>query len=374
VSKKPSRISLFWTELGGGGVERVMLTLAEIFLERGIETDIVLLRAEGDLAGEIPSGARVFDLGAQRLIACIPGLVRYLRQHRPPVLLSAQKTVNCAALLARALSMAPTRVVISVHSTLSTLVNLSDWRDRVAVHLVRFMYPYADRTITVSKEAAEDLSHFIGLNRGEIDVIYNPVIGPNVKGKVEKSVDHPWFSDESIPVILGVGRLLEQKDFPTLIQAFAKLRTSRSSRLAILGEGDRRPFLEDCVERLGLSEHVWMPGFKPNPLKYMANADVFVLSSKREGLGNVLIEAMACGTPVVSTDCKSGPSEILKGGEYGRLVPVGDSSALAAAIEEALDGHVSPAPRSALDRFRRDKVAEQYLDTLSNAAQGCREH
>jgi glycosyltransferase involved in cell wall biosynthesis len=117
-----------------------------------------------------------------------------------------------------------------------------------------------------------------------------------------------------------------------------------------------------------------MPGFKPNPLKYMANADVFVLSSKREGLGNVLIEAMACGTPVVSTDCKSGPSEILKGGEYGRLVPVGDSSALAAAIEEALDGHVSPAPRSALDRFRRDKVAEQYLDTLSNAAQGCREH
>ena len=236
------------------------------------------------------------------------------------------------------------------------------------------MYPYADRTITVSKEAAEDLSHFIGLNRGEIDVIYNPVIGPNVKGKMEKSVDHPWFSDESIPVILGVGRLLEQKDFPTLIQAFAKLRTSRSSRLVILGEGDRRPFLEDCVERLGLSEHVWMPGFKPNPLKYMANADVFVLSSKREGLGNVLIEAMACGTPVVSTDCKSGPSEILKGGEYGRLVPVGDSSALAAAIEEALDGHVSPAPRSALDRFRRDKVAEQYLDTLSNAAQGCREH
>lgn len=367
VSKKPSRISLFWTELGGGGVERVMLTLAEIFLERGIETDIVLLRAEGDLAGEIPSGARVFDLEAKSLLASLPKLVQYLRNHRPTILLSAQATVNCVAILARALSGARTQIVISIHSTLSLWAK--DWRQRMAVQLMRLTYPYSDRTIAVSEGVARDLSRLIGLRRKEIEVAYNPVIGADLIVRKMKPVNHPWFLNENIPVILGVGRLLEQKDFPTLIQAFAKLRKSRSSRLVILGEGERRPFLEDCVERLGLSEHVWMPGFKPNPLKYMANADVFVLSSKREGLGNVLIEAMACGTPVVSTDCPSGPAEILENGKHGRLVPVGDPAALAVAIEEALDGHVLPAPRSALDRFRRDTVAEQYLDILCDAVQ-----
>jgi len=345
-----------------------MITLADEFLERGIDTDIVLMRREGCLEDSVPSQARVFDLGVHNIILGPPAVAQYLRRRRPSVLLSAGYT-NRIALLARELIQASTSIVISEHNVVSNSASNSSLPDWLLQKLTKWTYPLAEQMIAVSEGVADDVSQSLAFRREDFEVVYNPVIGPETFERAEQTVEHPWFSDASTPLILGVGRLVEQKDFSTLLRAFAKVRENRRPRLVILGEGKKRPALEWQAERLGVENAVWMPGFVSNPLKYMAKTSVFTLSSMWEGLGNVLIEAMACGTPVVSTDCSSGPAEILKGGKYGRLVPVGDPSALAAAIEDALDGRVPPAPRSALDRFRRDTVAEQYLDILSSVAQ-----
>lgn len=359
-----SHVALFWTRLQGGGAERIMLTLAEEFLNRGIETDIVLVRKEGDLVDDIPSEARIFDLQAPRILASLPGLVRYLRKRQPPVLLSALST-NCIALWARALSRVSTRVIISEHSALSNY-NSQLTLDWVLKQLVRFTYPFADRVIAVSEGVAESISTSVGLSKEEVDVVYNPVVGTKTSKKAKENVDHIWFSQKDCSVVIGVGRLIEEKNFSNLIRAFSIIsKEKESSKLVILGEGKERSRLEALADYLDVSDQVWMPGFVSNPLKYMARASVFALSSRSEGLPTVLIEAIASGVPVVATDCNSGPREILEGGKYGRLVPTEDASALATAILEALDGQIEPAPRSALDRFRQGEVAERYLDILS---------
>jgi len=360
-----SHVALFWTRLQGGGAERIMLTLAEEFLDRGIETDIVLVRKEGELVEDIPSEARVFDLQAPRILASLPELVRYLQRRQPPVLLSALST-NYIALWARALSRVSTRVVISEHSALSGSNSQRSFQEWGLTQLARFTYPFADGVIAVSEGVAESISTSIGLRKEKIDVVYNPVVGPKMSKKGEENIDHPWFSQKNCPVVIGVGRLIEEKDFSNLIRAFSVVsKEKEASKLVILGEGKERSRLEALAHSLGVSDQLWMPGFVSSPLKYMARASVFALSSRSEGLPTVLIEAIASGAPVVATDCPSGPREILEGGKYGRLVPTEDASALATAIAEALDGEIEPAPTSALDRFRRDKVAERYLDILS---------
>ncbi len=343
----------------------MMLALTEEFLERRIEVDVVLMEKKGELVNNVPAGARVFDLEASQIITGPPALAQYLRQRRPSVLLSAGYT-NRIAVLARTIARTSTPIVISERNTLSVSTSNSSLPDWVIDQLTKWTYPLADRMIAVSKGVAEDICRSLGFNRKEFEVVYNPVIGPDTFERAEETVEHPWFSDGGIPLILGVGRLAEQKNFSTLLRAFAEVVRTHRARLVILGEGKKRTVLERRADALGVSDHVWMPGFVSNPLRYMSRASVFVLSSRWEGLGNVLVEAMACGTPVVSTDCLSGPSEILEGGEHGRLVPVEDPHAMAAAIEEALDGDIDPAPQSALDRFRRDQVADQYLDILSS--------
>lgn len=348
-------------------MEPVMLTLAEEFLERGIETDIVLMQRKGERTDNVPSRARVFDLEAHHVVMAPTALAQYLRRQRPSVLLSAGYT-NRIALLARLLAGTSTSIVISEHSMLTIPSSESILPNWVLDQLTKWTYPLADRMIAVSEGVAEEFSQSLDFSRENFDVIYNPVIGPETPKLAGQIVEHPWFSDKSTPVVLGVGRLVEQKNFLTLLRAFERVRESRKSRLVILGEGKRRPALEKEAKKLGLRSQIWMPGFVSNPLKYMSDASLFVLSSKwGEGLGNVLIEAMACGTPVVSTNCPGGPTEILENGEHGRLVPAENSTALAAAVEDALDGLVPPAPPSAVDRFRRDTVAEQYLDVLSSA-------
>lgn len=361
-----SRISLFWGDLTGGGIEHVMITLAEEFLHRGVETDIILLQRKGELQGRLPPDARVFNLEAERLFESVPALAEYFRDHHPFALLSAAPYLNRVALFARVLAGVSIPIVISEHNVSPIAGSNSFLPDWGLMQLTRQIYSLADRMIAASEAIAEGVSRSLELRREEFDIIYNPVVGPKTFELAEQSVDHPWFSDERQPVVLGAGRLVKDKGFSTLLRAFAQIRETRRARLAILGEGKKRPALEQEAKQLGVSDHVWMPGFVSNPMKYMADASVFVLSSKSEGLGNVLIEAMACGTPVVSTDCPGGPSEILEEGKYGKLVPVEDPTALATGIEAALDGDVEPAPRSALDRFRRDRVAEQYLNVLGS--------
>jgi glycosyltransferase involved in cell wall biosynthesis len=211
----------------------------------------------------------------------------------------------------------------------------------------------------------EDMAQVTGIPRERITVIFNPsVVGTEVAEKARAPLDHPWFELGQPPVLVAVGRLQEQKDYPTMIRAFAQVRQARPVRLLILGEGKERPVLEAQIEELGLQEDVSLPGFVTNPYAYLARASLFVLSSRWEGLPTVLIEALCCSTPVVSTDCPSGPREILQGGKYGRLVPVGDAEALARAITAALDEQRTSPPPESWQPYDLNNIVDQYVNLL----------
>jgi glycosyltransferase involved in cell wall biosynthesis len=346
----------------GGGAEQTMLKLAGGIAARGYDVDLVLAQVEGELLNKIPESVRVVNLNSKRVLTSLTALVRYLRRERPAALLSVLH-YNIVALWARALARVPTRVVVSERNMLSWEVRnfSSDLRWRLMPLLTRIFYPWADEIVAVSKGVADDLSLTSHLSPSRIRVIYNPVVTPDFRRLCREPLEHPWFVTGAPHVVLAVGRLIAQKDFPSLIRAFAQVR---DARLMILGEGDERPELEGLVKRLGLQDVVSLPGFIENPYPYMARASVFVLSSRWEGLPGVLVEAMACGTPLVAADCPSGPREILADGKYGRLVPVHDVNALAEAINSALQGKVPPPPPESGKPFEIDVVVEQYLDAL----------
>jgi glycosyltransferase involved in cell wall biosynthesis len=230
--------------------------------------------------------------------------------------------------------------------------------------LVRRYYPWADEIVAVSQGVADDLLELTDLPPSKVRVLPNPVVTPELVQRAAEPLDDPWFTAGAAPVVLGAGRLDQQKDFPTLIRAFAAVRSRRPARLVILGEGPERGQLESLVEELGITADVRLPGFVSNPFSYMARAAVFVLSSAWEGMPGVLIQAMACGAPVVATDCESGPREALAGGKYGRLVPVGDHLALADAIAGTLDALRPSLPPEALEPYTREGAADRYLRLL----------
>jgi glycosyltransferase involved in cell wall biosynthesis len=357
-------LAIFLPDLNGGGAQRVTLNLVQGIAERGYNVDLVLARAKGPFLDEVPESVRIVDLKASRTSFCLPTLVCYLRRARPNALLSAIQHVNIIALWARRLSNISTRVVVSEHSVSSELAQYAPtWRGRLMPQLGRF-YAWADGIIAVSQGVGDDLTRITGIPRSAIRVIYNPVITPELRQKAQASLKHPWFEADQPPVILAAGRLAASKDFPTLLRAFAQVRASRPVRLMILGEGEERATLETLVRQLGLEQEVSLPGFVENPYAYMRRAALFVLSSKSEALPTVLIEALYCGLPLVSTRCPGGAREILADGRYGQLVPVGDETALAQAIEMTLDGK-SPAPSPEGWRcFEMDVAVTQYLEAL----------
>jgi glycosyltransferase involved in cell wall biosynthesis len=406
----PNHIALFMPSLGGGGVERVMFNLARTFLERGYRVDLLVCRAAGPFRDQVPAQLRVVALRAApvwwaRLLIlaadpkglktwlrsllfpfqgfgefrCFADLLRYLRRERPSVLLSAMKKPNFMAVWARHLLGVPTRVIISEHNTFSLSQNSplkKKWkrRQRHLPAMVRRVYSGADTIIAVSDGVAADLVQCTGILRERIRTIYNPIVTPDLLSQSRAPLDHPWLQPGAQPVVLGMGRLHEQKDFPTLLRAFARVRAKQAARLMILGEADAkhpafRAELMTLATQLGIVDDVAFPGFVANPFAYLARAAVFVLSSTWEGLPSVLIEALACGCPVVSTDCPSGPAEILENGKYGPLVPVGDEVTLAEAILSVLN---TPPNRDWLRArgalFAVDHVADRYLETLLSSA------
>ncbi|MFQ5784522.1 MAG: glycosyltransferase [Alphaproteobacteria bacterium] len=376
-------LALFVADLSGGGATRVMLTLGREFAARGLRVDLVTLRARGRLQATPGPLLRVVELGGRfddaswiaakrgrRLIAGVPAFVRYLRRRKPGVVLAATFAVNVAAVAARDMARNGVRVVVSEHMHFSR--DSRNRRKRHQLWLARRFYRRADGVIAVSDGVAADLARVTGLSRGEIARIYNPVVSPDLAERASAPLEHPWFAAGAPPVILGVGRLAPPKDFPALLRAFARVRAVRPARLMILGEGkseDDRDTLLALAERLGVAADVALPGFVDNPLPYMARASVFVLSSRWEGLGNVVIEALACGCPVVSTDCPSGPAEILDGGRFGTLVAVGDDTPMADAILTILDAPPSgDAPRARAAEFSVDAAVNQYLSVLFGRA------
>lgn len=370
----PPRICLFLPDLGGGGAERMMVNLANGFADRGVNVDVVLAAMRGPYCTEVSPKVRLIDLESRRTATSIGGLVGYLRSSRPSVVLSTLKHANIVALVAKRMARVDTPVFIREANTISRERTVT-LRDRLVRAMVPRIYAWADGIIAVSEGVAEDIHRCTGISRSKIHTIYNPVVTPDMSRLMQEEVDHPWFvADATDPVILGVGRLDTQKDFPTLIRAFACVRRSVNAKLLILGEGPERAQLLELASSLGVVNHVSLPGFVSNPFAFMARSAVFALSSAWEGLPGALIQAMACGCTVVSTDCPSGPSEILDRGRYGTLVPVGDVRRMAAALLEALRSPRDPdALRRRAGTFSRDRICEEYLKTLLGTApvEGC---
>jgi glycosyltransferase involved in cell wall biosynthesis len=278
-------------------------------------------------------------------------------------MLSALNHANVIAIIARSLARVQFRLVVSERSTLSESKTLL-FLGRLMPWFVRWFYPKADKVLCVSQGVADDLTEKIGISRETVSVIYNPVVSDELIEKSYATIDHEWFGVGEPPVILGVGRLTEQKDFTSLLQAFAKVRSMRPVRLVIIGEGELRTPLERLAQDLGIAADVLMPGFIANPFPWMRSAALFVLSSRWEGLPNALIEAMACGTSVVSTDCPSGPMEILENGRWGRLVPIAAPNALAHAIQATLDDSDKPKVTVRANDFNVKFAADAYLSLL----------
>jgi glycosyltransferase involved in cell wall biosynthesis len=356
-------VALFLPSFRGGGVERYGVNIATGLAADGLRVDLVVRSAEGPYLEQVPPEVRVFDLSVSRVAGALVPLTRYLRRERPKALLSAGDSANVVAICAKRLARTPTRVVVGTHTV---SMRSSSFRARwVVPAAVRWSYGRADGMLAVSQGVADHLAEVMGYPRERVQVIYNPVVTHALLSARYAKPDHRLLESEGLPVLLAIGRLRKVKNFALLLRAFARVRAERDVRLLILGEGRERAALERLAGELGIRDAVDLPGFVTNPFAYMTNAALFVLSSDREGLSNVLIEAMACGCPVVSTNCPTGPSEILEGGKHGRLTPVGDDEALARAILYTLD---NPPDREHLRQramdFHVDLIVKQYRELL----------
>ena len=377
--EKPLRIALVIPHLGGGGAERSVLKLARGLIERGHAVDILVFKKMDTYADEFPPQARQFILKPGRvngfrdrirlarrfgfrilrflrrdLLGDARSVAAYIDEERSDCILPSLPRAKSATLLA--LCCTEQKPVI-----IPMMRNVVMNRNRRFRKLYSILFPKADHIVTVSDGVADNAALKLGIPRERISRIHNPADIAEIELLARAVPDHPWMSDDGPPVILGAGRLARVKDFPTLLKAFRRVSRNRDVRLIILGEGSWRNRLENMIRKMGLQEKVSLPGWVSNPYAFMSRASMFVLSSKFEGLGNVLIEAVACGCPCVSTNCPSGPAEILDNGRFGPLVPVGNDSALAAAMERVLD---SPPKKETLlaraQEFSFDASVELY--------------
>lgn len=356
------RCAVFAPDMAGGGAERAALQLAGGLAARGVTTDLVLASAVGPRMPEISDDVNVVDLGARRVLTSIPALVRYLRTSRPDAMVSVLDHANVVALWARRVAGHPKRLVVVEQNNLTSAAGHGkSRRDRIMPRVVNRFYPWADVVAGVSAGVLDDLKrHATSVAPERFRVIYNPIVTDDIAGMAAEPLDHPWFQGDD-QVFVAAGRYRPQKDFPTLIRAFAEVRSRRPARLVILGDGPDRAELESLIEELGVGADVELFGYTDNPYAFFSRATAFVLSSRWEGLPTVLIEALSCGAPVVATDCPNGPEEILDGGRYGLLLPVGDVEALASGLEMALDGEVPEPPRESWSPYTLEAVVDDYL-------------
>lgn len=365
----PRRIAVFLYgyDAPGSGTQSRTLTLARAFAARGHAVDAVVVRAGDALRAEISAPIGLSELHAwttrlpalsaswrAMLYGSVPALARYVRRQRPDVLLSSATHIHLAALWAWRLAGARGRLVLRESN------HPNGAQQRFAY---RF-YRWADAVIAVSDGVARHVIAAARLPSSHVNTVYNPLELEAIRVQARAPVPHPWLEPGRPPVLLAVGRLTPQKDFRMLLRAFARLRALRPARLIVLGDGSPSR-LSRLAGRLGISDDLAFCGYVPNPFAYMARAAVFVLTSAWEGLPGALIEALACGCPVVSTDCPSGPAEILEGGAYGPLVPVGDDAALAAAIASVLATTPDRARlRKRAAAFSVDAATQGYLRVL----------
>jgi glycosyltransferase involved in cell wall biosynthesis len=361
ISNNGRRLAIFLPSLEGGGAERAMCRLAIGFAKRCVPVDLVLAKKIGPYLQHVPTTVRVINLNSSRMLASVPGLVRYLHNERPSCLISALSHANVVAIFSHLLARSPAKLIVSERTPpFQSQANAKFLRDRILPYLIRALYNRADHIIAVSRGVADQLA-VLGVPRNKIAVIHNPVVDNALLEKAKETLDHPWFVPHAPPVIVAAGRLVKEKDFQTLIRAFSLVRKARPVRLVILGEGESRIELHHLAQQLGVADDVSLPGFVDNPYKYMKRATVFTLSSLFEGFGNVIVEAMACGAPIISTNCPSGPAEILENGRWGRLTAVGDAIQLAKAIEEVLGEVIHPDVKARAAIFSIENMTDEYL-------------
>lgn len=371
---QPKRVAFLLPNLKAGGLERIGLNLIKGMIHCNVKLDLVLTSAEGEFLNDVPAAIRVINLkspigyGIKTASQVTIPLMNYIRKEKPDIIVSHLYIYNVFAAIAKLLAISPANLVLVEHAVIyrskTEAKGIQGW---LLPLLIRYFYPLANAVVAVSHSLARQFEADLNLKPGIIKTIYNPALDESLFTKAQEPVDHPWFKDGESPVILGVGRLVVQKDFASLINAFSIVRQSQRARLIILGDGSEKRKLEAQVRELGLENDVALPGFTANPYAYMARAKVFVLSSAWEGLPTVLIEAMALGTPVVSTNCKSGPEEILDSGKYGELVSVGNSEAIAQAILSVLSGESKQAEPYWLHQFTWETSLQKYIELLGIA-------
>ncbi|MCG5534582.1 glycosyltransferase [Ectothiorhodospira mobilis] len=363
-----SQICFFIPSFGDGGVERMLVNTARGMASLGARVDFIVKQTNAPYLEQLPENVRLIELGDGSQRSITRRFREYLQTHRPDAVISAKGRDNSIAIAAKKVAPTETRFYLRPGTAVSARLDnrrINPLRRWWKLRGIRRLYAQADRIIAVSEGVAEDIARSVRIPRSEITVIRNPNITPEFFQMGAEPPEHPWFKNSSIPVIAGMGGLRRQKDFPTLLRAFTKLRTHRPARLVIFGEGRQHERLESLARELGIAEDVDLPGFTRNPYSHLSRSAMFVLSSLWEGSPNVLTEAMALGTPVVATDCHSGPREILDGGRLGKLVPVGDPESLARAMQETLD---RPRPaadlKAATEEYTMEKSAGRYLDTM----------
>lgn len=370
------RVALFAPSMIWGGAEKMFGRLGEGFIECGLSVDLVLATASGPNMEGLHPEIRVVDLGCGRLLRSVWPLARYMDEQRPDVVISTLDHANLVAVWARGLARHSPFLILREANTMSAAARgATDVRDRLCPSLARAFYPRADVVVAVSKGVGQDLVEKVGLPAQMVRVIHNPTFHPEILAQMAEPVDHPWMTDGGPPIVLSLGRLSKQKRYDTLIEAVSKAVQQQPMRLIIFGEGEERGRLESKAWELGIQESVSLPGFRSNPYAYMAHADLYAVSSAYEGFPNTIVEALACGLPVVSTDCPSGPREILDlpgigSGVYGTLVPVGDAEALAQAIVGELHHERD---RQALElrgrSFSVERATRAYLDLMRSGIQ-----
>lgn len=344
----------------------MMVTIANELHRRSHNVTLLVVEDAGPYRGDVADALPVVTLNGRNIVEMTRSLRLYLERNSADVVLSTLEIPNLAAVVA-------TRYPISVPVVLRS-ASIYSRRTRLGKHrcipiVKRLVYPRADEIVTISDGVAQDLAGVTGMDASEFTTIYNPAYSPKIRERAETPVDNEWLTDDSRDVVVSVGSLKPAKDFPTLIRALSRLRDRSDAHLIILGEGDERAKLDDLVTELGLEKRVSFPGFVRNPYSHLGRADVFALSSAWEGFGNVIVEAMGCGTPVVCTDCPGGPAEILNNGEYGPLVPVGDATAMAEAIQKMLDDPTNPDLLATRARdFSVEKIVDQYEELLLSVA------
>lgn len=360
-------LAVLMSEIGSGGMGKMRIHLMNALADAGYAVDLVLGKHKAEHQLPLSPQVRVIKLGTTHAVFAVPRLALYLRRVRPKALLSQRIRVTVLAHRARAVAgvATPIHATGNTHESRSVLAYPPrEQRRRLA--RIRKYFSRNDGMIAVSRGVAEDHAALMGWPVDAIDIAPNPVVTPEIESLAREPVEHPWFQQGEPPVVLGIGRLAEQKDFPTLIRAFARFRQHREARLVILGEGQLRGELQALARGQGVEADFDMPGFTGNVYAYLARSRMFVMSSAWEGLGNVLIEALAVGTPVVSTNCPSGPSEILEDGRLGPLVPVGDDAELADAMARTWDAPPDPDAlrESAHKRYSVAASAASYIRAL----------